>query len=497
MPRQRTAAQHLVRQFSTAGRPIYLVDDRQVIVYCNPACADWARVPEAELVGQTCVYGMPTGDPAATPAAAAAARLCPTPGALEGAVRRGSVSAVDDRGELVFRQAEFLPLSLRTDAADFSVEGPALSDAALLGAEPPAGLLVLVDSADLPLPPTGAQACDFVDGRGGDDDPTAEALHAELARWRHRQAGRYRLERMVGISSAAARVRAQVSLAAAAPVAVLIVGPPGSGKEHVAKAIHYRRPADLTGALVPVACAALDTELLISTLGALTRSTPHSPDRWRTLLLGNVDALSLDAQAALLPLLPSLGSWRLIATAARRPAELVAAGILRPDLAAWLSTLSVELPALRERIEDLPHLAQAFLEEINASAGRQLAGFTPEALDALAAYAWPGNLDELAEVVEQAHERAAGSAIGPRDLPRQIHLAADASQRPPRRDEPIDLVALLAKIETELIERALARAKGNKSRAAQLLGLTRPKLYRRLVQLGLEEDRSPPSLDDA
>jgi len=491
MPRQRTAAQHLVRQFSTAGRPIYLVDDRQVIVYCNPACADWARVPEAELVGQTCVYGAPAGDPAVAPAAAAAARLCPTPGALEGAVRRGSVSAVDDRGELVFRQAEFLPLSLRTDAADFSVEGPALSDAALLGAEPPAGLLVLVDSADLPQTPTGTQAAD------GGDDPTAEALHAELARWRHRQAGRYRLERMVGISSAAARVRAQVSLAAAAPVAVWIVGPPGSGKEHVAKAIHYRRPADLTGALVPVACAALDTELLISTLGALARSTPHPPDRWRTLLLGNIDALSLDAQAALLPLLPSLGSWRLIATAARRPAELVAAGILRPDLASWLSTLAIELPALRERIEDLPLLAQGFLEEINASAGRQLAGFTPEALDALAAYPWPGNLDELAEVVEQAHERAAGSAIGPRDLPRQIHLSADASQRPPRRDEPIDLVGLLAKIETELIERALARAKGNKSRAAQLLGLTRPKLYRRLVQLGLEDDRSPPSLDDA
>jgi DNA-binding NtrC family response regulator len=490
MPRQRTAAQQLVRQFSAADRPIYLVDDRQVIVYCNPACAAWAGVPEEELVGQMCVYGMPAGDPAV--AAAAAARLCPPPVALAGATRRGCVSAIADRGELVFRHAEFLPLwahahSAGADAAEFAVEGPALSDAELLGAvsgtAPPAGLLVLVDAVDLAQPPAGPSDV---------DDPAADQLHAELARWRHRLAGRYHLERMVGSSSAAARVRAQVSLAAAAPVAVLIVGPPGSGKEHVAKAIHYRRPAELTGALVPVACAALDTELLISTLQALGRSVPHAPDRWRTLLLSNIDALSVDAQGALLPLLGSLGSWRLIATAGHPPAELVAQGRLRPDLAAWLSTLVIELPALRERIEDLPLLAQSFLEEINASAGRQLAGFTPEALDALAAYPWPGNLDELADVVDQACERAAGSEIGPRDLPKQIHLAADAAQRPPRRDEPIDLVGLLANIETELIERALARSKGNKSRAAHLLGLTRPKLYRRLVQLGLEDESPPP-----
>ncbi len=343
---------------------------------------------------------------------------------------------------------------------------------------------MLVDSTDMAEPPADSNDA---------GDPTSDQLHAELNRWRHRFAGRYRLERMVGVSSASARVRAQVVLAAAAPANVLIVGPRGSGKEHVAKAIHYRRPLELTGALVPVACTTLDTELLISTLQALGPSAaPRASDRWRTLLLSNIDALSLAAQAALMPLLGALGSWRLIATAQRPPAELVAAGTLRADLAARLATLSIELPPLRERIEDLPLLAQMFLEEINATAARQLAGFTPEALDQLAVYPWPGNLDELADVVEQAHERAADSEIGPRDLPRQILLAADAAQRPPRRDEPIDLEGLLAKIETELIERALARAKGNKSRAAQLLGLTRPRLYRRLVGLGLEEDDPPP-----
>ena len=111
MPRQHTPAQQLVRYFSAAGRPIYLVDDRRVIVYCNPACAAWAGLPAAELIGQTCVYGAPAEGPAVTRATTAAAGLCPPPGALAGATSRGCVSAIDDRGELVFRQAEFLPLS--------------------------------------------------------------------------------------------------------------------------------------------------------------------------------------------------------------------------------------------------------------------------------------------------------------------------------------------------------------------------------------------------
>ena len=146
---------------------------------------------------------------------------------------------------------------------------PHLLDA-ISGAEPSAGLLVLVDSADMR---PAARRCGWR-RRRSIGRPT---LHAELARWRHRLAGRYRLERMVGTSSAAARVRAQVSLAAAAPASVLIVGPPGSGKEHVAKAIHYRRPPELTGALVPVACAALDAELLISTLGPWADRLPQVP----------------------------------------------------------------------------------------------------------------------------------------------------------------------------------------------------------------------------
>ena len=134
----------------------------------------------------------------------------------------------------------------------------------------------------------------------------------------------------------------------------------------------------------------------------------------------------------------------------------------------------------------MPQLAQLFLEEANTGRLKQLGGFTSDALDALASYGWPGNVDELAAVVRAAHEQAAGGEVTTSHLPRRLQLAAHAVEHGPRSDA-IDLEALLARIERELIERALKRSKGNKSKAAKLLGLTRPRLYRRLVQLGLEE----------
>jgi DNA-binding NtrC family response regulator len=144
---------------------------------------------------------------------------------------------------------------------------------------------------------------------------------------------------------------------------------------------------------------------------------------------------------------------------------------------------------LAERREDLPLVAQLFLEEVNSQGGKQLAGFTPEALDAMHAYPWPGNLDELAATVAVAHQRAGGPQITLADLPDEIHLAAAAAARPRKPEETIVLDEFLARVERELIQRALRRAKGNKTRAARLLGMTRPRLYRRMVQLGLEEGK--------
>ena len=128
------------------------------------------------------------------------------------------------------------------------------------------------------------------------------------------------------------------------------------------------------------------------------------------------------------------------------------------------------------------------LEEQNARSGKQLGGFSSEALDRLCAYGWPGNVAELAQVVAESHARASGRLIARDDLPERLRLAAEAAARPRRKEEPIQLDEFVARIERELIRRALARAKGNKTKAARLLGLNRPRLYRRMVQLGLAEE---------
>jgi DNA-binding NtrC family response regulator len=147
--------------------------------------------------------------------------------------------------------------------------------------------------------------------------------------------------------------------------------------------------------------------------------------------------------------------------------------------------LMIDLPPLAQRPEDIPLLSQHFLEKFNAQGARQLSGFSSEALDELAGYAWPDNIDELSELVESACRAAEGPAVETHDLPGQFHWATCADAHPPKTDEPIDLDAFLAGIEKELIVRALRRSKGNKTRAAQLLGLNRARFHRRLEHFGI------------
>jgi transcriptional regulator of acetoin/glycerol metabolism len=453
----RSKTGELVKLFHALPTPIYLLDAGRRIVFCNQALLSWVGCASGDLEGRVSNYhsGTEVADHDAL-----AAGLAPPP-ATPGSDLTAIVACPGPDGRLRRRRARFLPLSRE--------------------AERPSALMALVDAADLPesepAPPAGAE-------------PEAAWLHERIRSFHRRAAARLGIERLLGDSLLMRRLRAQVAMAAASAASVWIVGPPGSGRQRTAEAIHYGADGTV-GSLIPLDCAVLSGELVISTVQALSARRPSAErPAGSTLLLADVDLLPSDVQTSLAQALCGRAfPLRLIATARQPPEELFGPGKFRQDLGLVLSTISIGLPSLAERREDLPLVAQLFLEEVNSRGGKQLAGFTPEALDALHAYPWPGNLDELAAMVAVAHQRAEGPQIALADLPEEIHLAAAAAARPRKPEETIVLDEFLARVQRELIERALRRAKGNKTRAARLLGMTRPRLYRRMVQLGLEESK--------
>jgi hypothetical protein len=454
MPRKPSLARSLVRSLDAARVPIYLLDAQRRIVYGNAAFSRWVNRPAEDLAGVRCDYHTSVGVSGSIELAAA---LCPPPGAFAGELTAGSVAAITGEGKLDQRQARYVLLAPE---------------------DGPAGLAVIVDgdSAAAPLASESSQIA-------------PQWLHAMLQRLRGEMGRRYHIGQLVGESDALRRVREQVRIASEACPRVLIVGPPGSGRE-----IHYSQPAASIGALVPIDCTLVDAEELQGILTSLVKRQLEAPtQRPPAALLLQVDRLRESAQHELAGFLalPDV-EVHTLATSRVPLSRLATRGKFRRELAYALSTLTIGLPPLKSRSGDVPLLAQFFLEEYNADGKRQLSGFAPQSLDELVAYEWPENVAELAQVVRAACERAAGPLVQPADLPDKIHLAAHAVAHARAEPQPIDLDAFLTGVERELIERALAQARGNKTRAAELLGVNRARLLRRLAQLGL----GPPVADE-
>lgn len=455
MARGRHGALELARLLDAAAQPIYVLDDQRTIVFCNQSCLDWLGCEADAIQGQRCVYGSSEEGGGAS----LAAGLCPPPEAWSGHERQGIVGATLGDGRLSRRNARFIPL-------------PSAGETPFL--------VALVETEEL------AESADALKAAC----PTEAAeLHERLRKFRHERAEKYRLDRFLGDSPAMRLARSQMEVAAASRASVLIVGPPGSGRQHAAHVIHYAAPGEASGPLVPLSCAVLATDLIASTLAAIAaRRFPAEASGRATLLLNDVDELPPESQSEIARILAGKAMpMRIVATARHELADLARKGAFRDDLAALLSTLVIRLPPLAERRGDVPLLAQWFVEEANARGDKQLAGLSSEALDCLDAYSWPGNVEELGQVIHEAHRRAEGPEITLGDLPERVHFARSAAAHPRRAEETIVLEEFLGRIERELLTRALRRAKGNKTKAAKLLGMTRPKLYRRLVQLGLEE----------
>ncbi len=467
MARPRASITALGKLLAGLVEPVYVLDEDREIIYCNAACAEWTGLSVEQLCGQRCDFHSSgtAGDPGSI-----AAALCPPPKVFAGTMVTLSVRlpALDQPSKS--RQVRFIPVGK--------------------GSTPVAGIIGLVESPDS-------------EADRAEEEVESLALHKLVSAFHARQSDRYRLDRLIGSSAAMRRVRNQVEAASATDASVLVVGPPGSGRQHVAKSIHYARhgvrggepSGDYAGALAPLSCALLGAETLQATVtGLVRRAAERNPAQPGTLLLLDVEQLPAEAQSELsgflnLPDFP----LQIIATSTLSCDEMAAQDRLREEVLCAISTVVIELPALHLRAEDLPLLAQALLEEHNARGGKQLGGFSPEALDQLAAYQWPGEVDELIDVIRHARDEAPGPLVDAEDLPPRIARAANAARYPARQEETIVLDEFLAEVETDLIRRALVRSKGNKARAARMLGMTRPRLYRRMVQLGLAEGGGAPS----
>ena len=301
---------------------------------------------------------------------------------------------------------------------------------------------------------------------------------------------KYSIENMVGRSGKMQDVYKMVHKVAPSDATVLILGESGTGKELVARAIHYLSPRR-DKPFVAVNCAALPENLLESELFGFEKGAFTGADRRKlgqfelagegTIFLDEIAEMTPAIQVKLLRVLQNrefmrLGGTEVIEMKARVIAatnqsleELILDGRFREDLYYRINVFPIMLPPLRSRKEDIPDLVQHFLQKYKPGAE-----ITAEAMTVLQRYDWPGNVRELENVIERALIMAGDQPIRPEDLPAQLSsrpsVATDAFDIP---DEGIDL----EEVEKRLLFRAIEKAGGNKTRAAQLLGITRRKLY--------------------
>ncbi len=327
-------------------------------------------------------------------------------------------------------------------------------------------------------------------------------LHKELR-------SRYRFDNIVGASPALRGVLETVSKVADTDSTVLITGESGTGKELIARALHYesRRSERV---FVTVNCGAIPEELLESELfghvrGAFTNAVNHREGRFSvadggTLFLDEIGDMSPNLQVKLLRVLQDrtfepVGSSksvrvdvRVLAATNQNLEEAIEDRRFRRDLFYRLNVIPIEVPPLRERRDDIPLLAQHFLDVTNQEKGKRVEGFAPETMEFLCAHSWPGNVRELENLVERLVILGGEGEIGPDQLPERL-LAAPA---PPPGVPAVTPVGLsfrdvVDQVETDLILQALEQTQWNKNRAAQLLGLNRTTLLEKIKKKGLEQ----------
>jgi DNA-binding NtrC family response regulator len=302
-------------------------------------------------------------------------------------------------------------------------------------------------------------------------------------------------------SGAMREVWSRIHMAATGDSTVLIIGESGTGKELVARSIHARSSV-AAGPFVPVHTGAIPQDLIATELfghekGAFTGAVDKKPGKFElaeggTLFLDEVSTMDERTQVNLLRVLESFqytrvggrkerpANVRVLAASNRDLESMVKAGQFREDLFYRLNSFTIRLPALHERVEDIPVLAAEFVREFATKYGKAVSSIPAETQRLLTAYAWPGNVRELRNVIEQSVLLARGAELDPMLLPKMLHRA-------PTREEiiKIPIGTAMEQVEKEVILRTLEANDGNKTATAEVLGISRRSIYNKLAIYGI------------
>jgi len=335
----------------------------------------------------------------------------------------------------------------------------------------------------------------------------------EIDNLRRRLDQKFGLDQIVGQSKQMKDVFAKIQRAAPVDSTVLILGESGTGKELVAQALHHNSPRK-KGPFVAVNCAAVPATLVESELfghvrGAFTGATDRRVGRFEqadggTLFIDEIGDFELGLQAKLLRVLETLTvtpvgghedrkvNVRVIAATSRDIRKMLEEGTFREDLYYRLNVVTVGLPPLRQRTDDIPLLVEHFLREISQQKHTPPKRISPDVMRRFEAYRWPGNVRELRNTLERMMVLADGELLTDNDLPEEI-LAASSDLAPPK-EMPNNLT--MDELERLAIRKALEQCDGNRTHAAERLGISVRTLQRKLRHYEQIERNGKPAVDD-
>lgn len=440
--------------------PVFALDAKRRVVFFNKGCVELCGWPAEDLLGLPCHF---VNDPARASLAAVTAALAPP-----GEVFTGEIAAVPkyfvnrQNGQSIAKMVYF-----------FCVHDDRKAP------------VVIGFIADMPR------------GKVAIEQSVLTQVHAELGALRHALRQRYRLNSVIAKTPAMLRVIEQINAARQSLLSVAITGEAGVGKEHVARAIHYESEHGAK-ALVPIDCQHLPPQEIRESLERLvgsdwTEITPVSSLHPGCLYLQHVTHLPRELQQLLLDFF-ALDSGkafrqqvRLVVSSEQDLSEALAEDRLSEAFYFQITGLQIDVPPLRQRLDELRLLAQHFVEACNRTENKQITGISAEVWPQLEEYSWPGNLDELYAVIYDAHAACKGTAIQATDLPLRFRSGLDAQSLSPSVPVTFEpLQSVLDRVEKLHVEAALQQAKGNKTTAAKLLGLSRVALNSRLSSFGID-----------